>query len=41
LSDKLEDTALALLLVLSDNYSKRVQFNAVVNQIDKNGPGGI
>jgi hypothetical protein len=25
---------------LSDNYPKQAQFNAVVNQIDKDGPGG-
>jgi hypothetical protein len=32
---------IALLLLLSDNYQRRVQNNAVVTLIDNNGPGGI
>jgi hypothetical protein len=34
-------TALALLAILSSNYLKQAQFNAVDYQIDKSGPGGI
>jgi hypothetical protein len=34
--------AVVLLLgILSDNYQKQAQFNAVVILNDKNGPGGI
>ena len=32
---------MALRAILSDNNLKQAWFNAVVNQIDKNGPGGI
>jgi hypothetical protein len=32
---------LALLEALSDNFLKQAQFNAVISQIDENGPGGI
>ena len=34
------DAALALLLDLSDIFLKQAEFNTVVNQNKRNGPGG-
>ncbi|HEU4822930.1 MAG TPA: hypothetical protein VFS97_05850 [Nitrososphaeraceae archaeon] len=36
-----EDMALALLLVLSDNFLEPARFNAVFYQIDKDEASGI
>ncbi|MDP8887361.1 MAG: hypothetical protein M3M91_06165 [Thermoproteota archaeon] len=38
--DKQEDTALALLLNLSDNYHKQSQINTRISNTGKSGPGG-